>query len=143
LAKKLGAHHTIDPRKKTGRPKFGTIPRSAAVNLVIEHVGAKYCGNVLPAWRAGHDCHCGATAGATVSLNLCLFCEATKTYRKLRSQTARYDSHPRMGGGGKIKPVIAGCSVGGKRAKPFALLRARRVMGKILVKTDEAGNFPT
>jgi len=45
------SHHRFHAKDWPGRSR--TITEKRGVNLVIEHVAAKYCGNVLPAWRAG------------------------------------------------------------------------------------------
>jgi 2-desacetyl-2-hydroxyethyl bacteriochlorophyllide A dehydrogenase len=139
LAQKLGAEFVLDPaadwpadvRKITGK---------RGVDVVVEHVGGEVlvkCFDCLA--RGGTIVTCGATAGREVALNLWPF--FVKQQRLIGSYGRdRVDLAATLewSATGKLQPVIDSVFPLAETAAAFAKLRARNVLGKVLVTTDPA-----
>jgi len=136
LAQKLGAEFALDSNDPAWPAQVRKLTNKHGADLVIEHVG----GEVLPKCfdclaRNGSVVTCGATAGRDVSFNLWPF--FVKQQRLIGSYGRnRADIHATLewAAAGKLKPVIDSVFPLEKTAEAFAKLRAREVLGKVLVR---------
>ena len=136
LAQKLGADFAIDHSQADWPAEVRKLTQRRGVDLVVEHVG----GDVLPKCfeclaRGGTVVTCGATAGRDISFNLWPF--FVKQQRLVGSYGRnRVDLQTTLewAAAGKLKPVIDSTFPLDQTASAFAKLRARDVLGKVLIK---------
>src|SRR6185369_6287519 len=106
------------------------------VDLIVEHVGGDVlvkCFDCLA--RGGTIVTCGATAGREIPFNLWPF--FVKQHRLIGSYGRnRSDMRATLDWAavGKLKPVIDSTFQLAQAAEAFAKLRARQVLGKVLIK---------
>jgi NADPH:quinone reductase-like Zn-dependent oxidoreductase len=138
LAQKLGAEFVVDSTDPKWPAEVRRITEKRGVDIVVEHVGGEVlvkCFDCLA--RGGTIVTCGATAGREVMLNLWPF--FVKQQRLIGSYGRnRTDMHGTMewAARGKLEPVIHAVLPLGKTAEAFAMLRERRVLGKIVVSNQ-------
>jgi len=135
LAMELGAEFVFDAN--TDWPaEVRRITRRHGVDIVVEHVGGdvlQKCFDCLA--RGGTIVTCGATAGREVPFNLWPF--FVKQHRLIGSYGRnRTDMRATLdwAAAGKLKPVIDSVFPLAQAAEAFAKLRARQVLGKVLIK---------
>jgi 2-desacetyl-2-hydroxyethyl bacteriochlorophyllide A dehydrogenase len=138
LAVQLGAEFALDV--KTDWPaEVRRITRRHGADVVVEHVGGdvlQKCFDCLA--RGGTIVTCGATAGREVPFNLWPF--FVKQHRLIGSYGRnRSDMQATLewAAAGKLKPVIDSIFPLERAAEAFAKLRARQVLGKVLIKPSK------
>jgi len=136
LGRQLGAEHALDPADPKWPAEVRKITNKRGVDICVEHVG----GEVLPKIfdclaRGGSVVTCGATAGREISFNLWPF---FVRQQRLIGSYGRNRSDMRAtlewAAAGKLKPVIHSIVPLDKTAEAFGLLRARQVLGKIVIR---------
>lgn len=135
LAKRLGAEVALDPatdwpaevRRITGR---------RGVDLVVEHVGGdvlKQCFDCLA--RGGTIVACGATAGREIQFNLWpFFVKEQRLIGSYGRNRADIRATLEWAAAGKLKPVIDSVVSLDQAPEAYAKLRARQVLGKVVVQ---------
>jgi NADPH:quinone reductase-like Zn-dependent oxidoreductase len=139
LARQLGSEFVIDSANTKWPAEVRQITGKRGVDLVVEHVGGevlRQCFDCLA--RDGTIVTCGATAGKDVALNLWPF--FVKQHRLVGSYS-RNSSDLRAtlewAADGRLKPIIHAVYPLDRTAEAFAALRARTVLGKVLVAPFE------
>lgn len=136
LAQKLGADFAIDHSKPDWPAEVRKLTQRRGADLVVEHVG----GDVLPKCfeclaRGGTVVTCGATAGRDISFNLWpFFVKQQRLVGSYGRNRADLQTTLEWAAAGKLKPVIDSIFPLDQTAAAFAKLRARDVLGKVLVK---------
>ncbi len=139
LAKQLGAEFVVDSNDARWPAEVRKITSKRGVDLVVEHVGGDVllkCFDCLA--RGGTIVTCGATAGREVPLNLWPF--FVKQQRLIGSYGRnRVDLQATLdwAAAGKLKPVIDAVFPLDQTVEALAMLRARRVLGKVLIEPFE------
>lgn len=136
LAKKLGAEFVVDSTQSGWPAEVRKLTNKRGVDLVVEHVG----GEVLPKCfdclaRGGTIVTCGATAGREVALNLWpIFVKEQRLIGSYGRNRADFRATLEWTAAGKLKPVIDANFPLDQTPAAFARLRAREVLGKVLIK---------
>jgi 2-desacetyl-2-hydroxyethyl bacteriochlorophyllide A dehydrogenase len=136
LAKRLGADFVLDSTNAGWPAETRKITGRHGVDLVIEHVGGDVllkCFECLA--RGGTIVTCGATAGREVPLNLWpLFVKQQRLVGSYGRNRSDLETTLQWAAEGKLKPVIDSVFPLAESEKAFAKLRARQVLGKVVVK---------
>ncbi len=136
LAKNLGAEFVVDSTQSSWPAEVRQLTNKRGVDLVVEHVG----GEVLPKCfdclaRGGTIVTCGATAGREVALNLWpIFVKEQRLIGSYGRNRADFRATLEWAAAGKLKPVIDSSFPLDQTPAAFAKLRARDVLGKVLIK---------
>lgn len=136
LAEKLGADFVVDSTNPAWPVEVRKLTNKRGVDLVVEHVG----GDVLPKCfeclaRGGTIVTCGATAGRDISFNLWpFFVKQQRLVGSYGRNRADLQTTLEWAAAGKLKPVIDSVVLLDQITTAFAKLRAREVLGKVLVK---------
>lgn len=136
LARQLGAEFVVDSSNAKWVGEVRRITTRKGVDLVVEHVGGDV---LLKAFeclgRGGTIVTCGATAGKVVNLNLWpLFVKQQRLVGSYSRNSADLKATLEWAAAGNLKPVIHGIYPLERTAEAFASLRARKVLGKVLVE---------
>lgn len=135
LAHELGAEAVVHPGDENWPATVRQITDKRGVDIVVEHVG----GTVLPRCfeclaRGGTVVTCGATTGREVTLNLWpIFVKEQRLVGSYGRNRADIIATLQWAAAGKIAPVIDSIFPLAEGPAAFAKLRAREVLGKILV----------
>jgi NADPH:quinone reductase-like Zn-dependent oxidoreductase len=135
LAQQLGADFVVDSNNGDWPSEIRKFTNRRGVDLVIEHVG----GDVLPKCfealaRNGTVVTCGATAGREVELNIWpLFVKQQRLIGSYGRNRVDLEATLQWAAEGKLKPVIDSTFLLADAPAAFARLRARKVLGKVLV----------
>lgn len=139
LARHLGADFMLDTSDSNWPEEVRKMTNRRGVDLVVEHVGGEVLRqsfNCLA--RGGTIVTCGATAGREIQISLWPF--FVKQHRLVGSY-GRSSSDLRAtlewAAAGKLKPVIDSTYPLMETAAAFAHLRARNVLGKVIVEPYE------
>ncbi len=136
LALRLGAEFATDPTTPTWPVEVRKLTGKRGVDLVVEHVGGEVLSKAFECLaRGGTVVTCGATAGREVPFNLWPF--FVKQHRLIGSygrNKADIAATLEWAAAGKLNPVIDSVFPLEEAPAAFAKLRARRVLGKVLVK---------
>ncbi len=133
-AKALGADHVVNYRADRFETAVRKLTGKKGVDVVFEHVGADtFNGSLLCLKRGGRLVTCGATSGATTSLNLMqlfqqqyrIFGSFGASMRNIRASLAK------MAAG--LTPVIDTEIAVTEFERGLERLESRRVFGKIVV----------
>lgn len=136
LAKNLGADFVVDSTAADWPAEVRKLTNKRGVDVVVEHVG----GDVLPKCfeclaRGGTIVTCGATAGRDVALNLWpIFVKEQRLIGSYGRNRADFRATLEWAAAGKLKPVIDAIFPLEQTPAAFAKLRARSVLGKVLIK---------
>jgi NADPH:quinone reductase-like Zn-dependent oxidoreductase len=136
LAKDLGAEFVVDSTQTSWPAEVRKFTNKRGVDLVVEHVG----GDMLPKCfeclaRGGTIVTCGATAGRDVALNLWpIFVKEQRLVGSYGRNRADFRVTLEWAAAGKLKPVIDSSLPLDQTPAAFAKLRAREVLGKVLIK---------
>lgn len=136
LALTLGSEFAVDHLQPDWPAEVRRITQRRGVDLVVEHVG----GDVLPKCfeclaRGGTIVTCGATAGRDINFNLWpFFVKQQRLVGSYGRNRADLQATLEWAAAGKLKPVIDSVFPLEQTASAFAKLRARDVLGKVLVK---------
>jgi alcohol dehydrogenase len=134
-ARALGAHHVINHRKERFEHAVRKLTGKTGVDVVFEHVGAEtFPGSLLSLRRGGRLVTCGATSGATTTLNLMqLFQQQYRIFGSFGGSLRNVrDGLAKMATG--LQPVIDSELPLREFAVGLAKLEARQVFGKIVVQ---------
>jgi NADPH:quinone reductase-like Zn-dependent oxidoreductase len=135
FATSLGADHVLDSTNESWPAEVRDLTQKRGVNLIIEHVGGdtfEHCFHCLA--RGGTIVTCGATAGKNVRFNLWpFFVKQQRLVGSYGRNRVDIDAVLQWAAVGKLKPVIHQVFPLERTADAFAALRARLVMGKVVV----------
>jgi 2-desacetyl-2-hydroxyethyl bacteriochlorophyllide A dehydrogenase len=135
LAHELGADAVVNPNDEHWPAAIRQLTNKHGVDLVVEHVGGAVlvkCFDCLA--RGGTIVTCGATAGREVTLNLWpLFVKQQRLIGSYGRNRADIIATLEWAADGKIAPVIDSIFPLEEAPAAFTKLRARQVLGKILV----------
>jgi len=136
LGKRLGAEFALDSGNSDWPAEVRKLTGRRGVDLVIEHVGGEV---LLKAFeclaRGGTVVTCGATAGREIPLNVWpLFVKQQQLVGSYGRNRSDLEATLQWAATGKLKPVIDSVFPLAEGDKAFAKLRARQVLGKVLVK---------
>ncbi len=136
LAITLGAEFVVDPTRPSWPAEVRKLTNKRGVDLVIEHVG----GELLPRCfdclaRGGTIVTCGATAGREVGLNLWpIFVKEQRLVGSYGRNRQDFRATLEWAASGQLKPVVDSILPLDQTPVAFARLRAREVLGKLLIK---------
>jgi alcohol dehydrogenase len=133
-AKALGADHVVNYRSERFEHAVRKLTARKGVDVVFEHVGADtFSGSLLALKRGGRLVTCGATSGATATLNLMqLFQQQYRIFGSFGASLRNIrESLAKMQAG--LTPVIDTEVALSDFARGLARLEERRVFGKIVV----------
>jgi alcohol dehydrogenase len=133
-AKALGADHVINYKTDRFEGVTRRLTKKKGVDVVFEHVGGEgFNGSLLCLKRGGRLVTCGATAGATVTLNLMqLFQQQYKIFGSFGCSLRNIrDSLSKMAAG--MAPIIDGEFPLAEFEKGLARIESRQVFGKVVV----------
>lgn len=136
LAAKLGADFALDSASPAWPAEVRKITNKRGVDLVVEYVG----GEVLPKCfeclaRGGTVVTCGATAGRDISFNLWpFFVKQQRLVGSYGRNRVDLEATLEWAAAGKLKPVVDSIFPLDQTAAAFAKLRARDVLGKVLIR---------
>jgi NADPH:quinone reductase-like Zn-dependent oxidoreductase len=136
LASSLGAEFVLDATDPKWPSEVRRLTGKRGVDVVVEHVGGE---TLLKSFeclaRGGTVVTCGATAGSEVSLNVwSLFVKQQRLVGSYSRNATDLRQTLEWAAAGKLKPVIHRCMPLRETPAAFAELRARRVLGKILIE---------
>lgn len=136
LAMQLGAEFVVDSTDHNWPAEVRKLTNRRGVGLVVEHVGGDVlskCFDCLT--RGGTIVTCGATAGREVKLNLWpLFVKQQRLIGSYGRSRADIQATLEWAAAGKLKPVIDSIYPLAEAPAAFARLRARVVLGKVLIQ---------
>jgi NADPH:quinone reductase-like Zn-dependent oxidoreductase len=132
--RELGADHVINYRTDRFEGAVRKITKKRGVDVVFEHVGKDtWAGSLLSLRRGGRLVTCGATSGASATINLMQLFQ--QQYRITGSFGCRIEnirqSLDKMAAG--MKPVIDSVFPLEDFEKGLARLEGRQVFGKVVV----------
>jgi len=135
LARRLGAEFVVDANGAQWPAEVRQLTGKRGVDLVIEHVGGDV---LLKAFeclaRGGTVVTCGATAGRGATLNLWpFFVRQHRLVGSYSRNAADVRATLEWAATGRLQPVIHAVYPLEETAQGFAALRARTVLGKVLV----------
>lgn len=135
LGHELGAEAVVNSADEHWPAAVRQITNKRGVDLVIEHVGGPVLGKCFECLaRSGTIVTCGATAGRDVSLNLWpLFVKQQRLIGSYGRNRADIIATLDWAAAGKLAPVIDAIFPLAEAPAAFAKLRAREVLGKVLV----------
>ncbi len=135
LAQDLGAELVVDSSSAKWPAEVRRLTNKRGVDLIVEHVGGEVmvkCFDCLA--RGGTIVTCGATAGREVTLNLWpLFVKQQRLVGSYGRNRADMRATLEWAATGKLRPVIHSILPLARAAEAFTALRARRVLGKLVV----------
>jgi 2-desacetyl-2-hydroxyethyl bacteriochlorophyllide A dehydrogenase len=136
LARNLGAEFVLDSNDADWPAEVRTLTKRRGVDLVVEHVGGEVLRKCFACLaRGGTIVTCGATAGREVQFNLWPF--FVKQHRLIGSygrNRADIQATLDWAAAGRLKPVIDSIFPLDQVPAAFAKLRARQVLGKVLIE---------
>ena len=130
----IGADHAINYRTERFEGVVRKLTQKKGVDVVFEHTGADtFNQSLFCLRRGGRLATCGATSGATISMNLMqLFQQQYKIFGSFGAPIrAIADGLKRIEAG--VSPVIDTELPVGRFAEALERLESRKVFGKILV----------
>ncbi|HEY0548893.1 MAG TPA: zinc-binding dehydrogenase [Verrucomicrobiae bacterium] len=138
LAQRLGAEFTIDSNDPKWPSEVRRITDKRGVDIVVEHVGGEVlvkCFDCLA--RGGAIVTCGATAGREVTLNLWpLFVKQQRLIGSYGRNRADMRATLEWAAQAKLEPVIHSVLPLAQTAEALAMLRSRKVLGKIVISNQ-------
>ena len=139
LARQLGAEFVVDSVDANWPAEVRRITGKRGVDVVVEHVGGEVLRKSFECLaRGGTIVTCGATAGKETALDLWPF--FVKQHRLVGSysrNSSDLKATLEWAADGKLKPVIHAVYPLDRTAEAYAALRARTVLGKVLVAPFE------
>jgi 2-desacetyl-2-hydroxyethyl bacteriochlorophyllide A dehydrogenase len=140
LATNLGADAAIDSTIEAWPSEVRRITGKRGADLIVEHVGGPTLRKCLECLaRGGTMVTCGATAGREATLDLwSLFVKQQRLVGSYSRNSADLKATLDWAAAGKLKPVIHAIYPLARTTEAFAALRARAVLGKVLVAPREA-----
>ncbi len=138
LARRLGAEKVFDLAAPNWPAEVRKLTGKRGVDLVVEHVGGEVLQQAFHCLaRDGAIVTCGATAGRQVTLDLWpLFVKQQRLIGSYGRNRADLAATLEWAAAGKLKPVIDRVVPLAETPGAFAALRARAVLGKVVVMRD-------
>ena len=135
FARKLGAEAVLDLADSNWPAEVRKITSKRGVDLVVEHIGGAILQQTFNCLaRAGTIVTCGATSGKDVPLDLWpLFVKQQRLVGSYGRNAADFKATLAWAADGRLKPVIDSTLPLAETARAYDLLRARKVLGKIIV----------
>jgi NADPH:quinone reductase-like Zn-dependent oxidoreductase len=135
LALKLGAEAAVDSADASWPVQVRKITGRRGVDLVVEHIGGEVLTRVFDCLaRGGTVVTCGATAGRQISLNLWpFFVKQQRLIGSYGRNRADMEATVQWAAQGKLRPVIQALLPLAEAPAAFAALRARSVLGKLVI----------
>lgn len=130
----LGADHVINYKTERFEGEVRRLTKRKGVDVVFEHVGADtWNGSLLCLKRGGRLVTCGATSGATTTMNLMqLFQQQYRIFGSFGCTMKNIaDSLEKMASG--MTPVIDSVFELAEFEKGLARLEGRQVFGKVII----------
>lgn len=138
LSQDLGAEFVVDSTNPKWPAEVRRLTNKRGVDVVVEHVGGEVlvkCFDCLA--RGGTIVTCGATAGREVTLNLWpLFVKQQRLIGSYGRNRADLRATLEWAAAGKLRPVIHSVLPLERTSEAFAALRARSVLGKIVISNQ-------
>jgi NADPH:quinone reductase-like Zn-dependent oxidoreductase len=135
LARKLGAHHTINYREEDFVDRVKEITQKRGVDVVIEHVGGETFERSLRclAW-AGRLVTCGATTGIKAEINLRhIFFKSQSILGSTMGSRTEYLKLVELYAQGLLRPVIDRVIKMSEASEGHRVLEAREAFGKVVL----------
>lgn len=135
LARELGADVVLDSTQANWPAAVRHHTNKRGADLIVEHVGGDVLGKCFDCLaRNGTIVTCGATAGREVKLNLWpLFVKQQRLVGSYGRNRADIVTTLEWAAAGKLAPVIDSIVSLAETPAAFTKLRARQVLGKILM----------
>jgi len=135
LARKLGAEHVLDLADSNWPAEVRKITGKRGVDVVIEHIGGAVLQQTFNCLARGATIvTCGATSGKDVPLDLWpLFVKQQRLIGSYGRNAADFKATLAWAADGRLKPVIDTALPLTETPRAYALLRSRKVLGKIIV----------
>ena len=135
LARKLGAEAVFDPNDPKWPIEVRKLTDRRGVDVVIEHIGGTALQQAFTCLaRGGTIVTCGATAGRSVPFDLWpFFVKQQRLIGSYGRNAADFKATLEWAAQGKLKPVIDSVIPLAEAPRAYAQLRARGVLGKIVV----------
>ena len=135
LAHELGADAVVNTNDEHWPAAVRQITDKRGVDLVVEHVGGAVLAKCFECLaRGGTIVTCGATAGREVTLNLWpIFVKQQRLIGSYGRNRTDIQATLEWAAAGKLAPVIDAIYPLAEAPAAFAKLRAREVLGKVLV----------
>jgi 2-desacetyl-2-hydroxyethyl bacteriochlorophyllide A dehydrogenase len=139
LAKHLGAEFVVDSNDPNWSAEIRKITRRRGVDVVLEHIGGEVLVKAFECLtRGGTVVTCGATIGRDITLKLWpFFVKQQRLIGSYGRNRADLQSTLEWAAAGKLKPVIDSVFPLDQTPEAFNKLRARKVLGKILIEPFE------
>jgi 2-desacetyl-2-hydroxyethyl bacteriochlorophyllide A dehydrogenase len=138
LSQDLGAEFVVDSTSAKWPAEVRRITAKRGVDIIVEHVGGDVllkCFDCLA--RNGTIVTCGATAGREVTLNLWpLFVKQQRLIGSYGRNRTDMRATLDWAATGKLRAVIHTVLPLARTAEAFALLRARKVLGKVVISNQ-------
>ncbi len=138
LSQDLGAEFVVDSTNAKWPAEVRRLTAKRGVDIVVEHVGGDVllkCFDCLA--RNGTIVTCGATAGREVTLNLWpLFVKQQRLIGSYGRNRADMRATLDWAAAGKLRAVVHSVLPLERTAEAFAALRARKVLGKIVISNQ-------
>ena len=135
LVRKLGAEAAFDPNDPKWPVEARKLTDRRGVDVVIEHIGGAALQQAFTCLaRGGTIVTCGATAGRSVPFDLWpFFVKQQRLIGSYGRNAADFKATLEWAAQGKLKPVIDSAIPLADAPQAYAQLRARGVLGKIVV----------
>jgi NADPH:quinone reductase-like Zn-dependent oxidoreductase len=135
LAAQLGAEAVLDTADANWPAEVRRLTEKRGVDLVVEHVGGEVLTQALSCLaRGGTIVTCGATAGSKVQLDIWpLFVKQQRLVGSYGRKRLDLVETLEWAANGKLRPAVQRVLPLERAAEGFALMRERKVMGKILI----------
>ncbi len=136
LASKLGAEFVLDPSDSRWTVEVRKITGKRGVDLVVEHVGGQMLEQTFSCLaRGGTIVTCGATAGSKINLDLWpFFVKQQRLIGSYGRDSIDLKATLQWAAQGRLQPVIDATFPLANTPDAFAQLRARRVLGKLVIE---------
>ena len=135
LAAKLGAEAVLDSNDPNWPAEVRKLTNKRGVDVVVEHVGGQVLLNAFSCLaRGGTVVTCGATAGANIFFDLWpFFVKQQRLVGSYGRNRADLVKTLVWAADGRLQPVIHSVLALERAPEAFAMMRERKVLGKIVV----------
>jgi 2-desacetyl-2-hydroxyethyl bacteriochlorophyllide A dehydrogenase len=139
LGQRLGAEAAVDSSRENWAAEVRGLTGKRGVDVVVEHVGGEVLAQAFACLaRGGTIVTCGATAGREVPIELWpLFVKQQRLVGSYSRNAADLRATLEWAATGRLRPVIHEVFPLERTPEAFAALRARQVLGKVLVEISQ------
>jgi NADPH:quinone reductase-like Zn-dependent oxidoreductase len=136
LARELGAREVILYREVDFAKEIRNLTGKRGVDIVVEHVGADtFEGSLRSLAKGGRLVTCGATSGASVTINLNLvFFKSLSILGSTMGSLAELHTIMKLVEEKRLRPVVGKILPFDQMGEGHRLLEQRQVLGKIVVE---------